>query len=529
MKADLGVASGSPIGHSRASWPSRLMDPVRRIPARSRDRHFWYVQLLVLGATAPHYIIEISGYTNPFETLHGLAITLYVIPLLYAALSFGWEGAILTALWGAALTSPSAWIWHQSEWHWLTEVGQLAITLPVGILVAWRVALEAKQRQRAEQTSASLSLLNEVGDVLSHTMEVEQQLPRVVRRLLSGLGLESAWLFLEPETDGADPLIVVEASSPRLCPPADLLATFHRRLDLDQRTILRDDRTVVIPLSGETDTLGSLGASAGGGALLTDEQVDLLTTVASQIRVALENATLYRQRQEDLESYVRQVTQAQEDERLRIARELHDATAQELVDIVRKLEQLHNRVGPDLAPPIEDLLSMTRNTIKSVRRFSQDLRPSVLDDLGLLAALEVVVEEANARLSQGALVVVTGTARRLDSPVELALFRIGQESLRNVEKHAGASSATVELEFGDSEVRLSVTDDGRGFAAPKSVSDLARTGKLGLLGMKERAELVGGRFELHSSPGEGTRITVRLAERGSRSAQVGPELNADVS
>ena len=97
------------------------------------------------------------GYTNPFETLHGLAITLYILPLLYAALSFGWEGAILTALWAAALTSPSIWIWHRSGFHWFTELGQLAVTLPVGVLVAWRVDLEAKQRRRAEETSASLT------------------------------------------------------------------------------------------------------------------------------------------------------------------------------------------------------------------------------------------------------------------------------------------------------------------------------------------------------------------------------------
>jgi len=505
-----------PISPTPVSWRSRLLAPIRRIPARSRDRHFWYIQLLVLCATAPHYIIEASGYENPFETLHGLAITLYVIPLLYAALSFGWEGAILTALWGAALTSPSMWIWHRAEFHWFTELGQLAVTLPVGVLVAWRVTREAEQRRRAEQTSARLSLLNEVGDVVSHTMEVEQQLPRVVGRLLSGLGLESVWLYLEPETDGSDPLIVAEATSSGLYPPTELLTSLNRGLDLDHRAILQDGRTVAILLSGENDRLGSLGATAAPGELLTDEQVDILTTVAHQIRVALENAILYRQRQEGLQSYVRQITQAQEDERLRIARELHDSTAQELVDLVRKLEQLHNQVGPNLATAVEDLLVMTRGTMKAVRRFSQDLRPSVLDDLGLLAALEVVVEEANASLREGARLVVTGNARRLDGPVELALFRIGQESLRNVEKHAGASSATVELDFGDSEVRLSVTDDGAGFSAPKTVSDLARVGKLGLLGMKERAELVGGRFELLSSPGEGTRITVSLASKAPR-------------
>jgi len=461
-------------------------------------------------ATAPHYIIELAGYANPFETLHGLAITVYVIPLLYAALSFGWEGAILTAIWGALLTSPSMWIWHRSEYHWFAELGQMVITLPVGILVAWRVALESELRQQAEKTSTSLGLLNEVGDVLSHTMEVEQRLPRVVRRLLSGLGLESVWIFLSPTTDGGKPVVFMDAASLALRPAEELLASIDASLDLDHRTTLRDGRTLAIPLSGETGRLGSLGATAAKGDALTVEQANLLTTVANQVCAAIEKATLYRQRQEGLQSYVRQVTQAQEDERLRIARDLHDTTAQELVDVVRKLELLHTRAGPELQPPIRDLLGMTRNTMKSVRRFSQDLRPSVLDDLGLLAAIDVVVEEANGRLSDGARLVVTGTPRRLDGPVELALFRIGQESLRNVEKHAHASQATVELDFGDSDVSLSVTDNGVGFSLPANVPDLARLGKLGILGMKERAELVGGSFEARAEAGAGSTVAVHV-------------------
>ena len=216
MKAEarcfLAAGASRPV---RAVRWAGLTGAIRRFPQRLRDSRFWHVQLLVFAATVPHYIIETAGYTNPFDTLHGLAVTLYIIPLLYAALNFGWEGAILTALWTAALTSPSTWIWHRSGLHWFTELGQLVVTLPVGILVAWRVDLEAKQRLRAEKTSASLRLLNEIGEMLSHTLEVEQQIPQVLRRLLSGLSLESVWLSLEPESDDCSPLTIVEASDPR--------------------------------------------------------------------------------------------------------------------------------------------------------------------------------------------------------------------------------------------------------------------------------------------------------------------------
>ena len=153
---------------------------------------------------------------------------------------------------------------------------------------------------------------------------------------------------------------------------------------------------------------------------------------------------------------------------------------------------------------------MARETLRSVRRFSRHLRPAVLDDLGLLAALEMVVEETNGRLPEGARLKVTGTPRRVDQTVELALFRIAQEGLRNIEKHSQATSAAVELEFDEQGVRLAVSDNGRGFLPAKDLSHLARRGSLGLIGMKERAELVGGSFQLRSSPGEGSEVVVAV-------------------
>ena len=277
-----------------------------------------------------------------------------------------------------------------------------------------------------------------------------------------------------------------------------------------------EGEAVVVPLLGETGLLGSLGATATAGDTLTGEQVELLTTVAQQVRVAVENARLYRERQESLRSYVSQVTQAQEEERLRIARELHDDTAQELVRLVRKLEQLRRPSPPDMTQPIDDLLNLTRDILQAVRRYSRDLRPSVLDDLGLLAAIEMLIDEC--RLPEGARLQVTGKPRRLDRFVELALFRIAQEALRNAENHAEASSATVELDFGQEGLRLSVTDDGLGFSVPENISALSLAGQLGLVGMKERAELVGGHFELRSSPGEGTEVAVTVPAGATASA-----------
>lgn len=501
--------------HAPHRWVAgRLMRdvfvPLSRFPDRLRDRRFWNIQLMVLAATVPHYAIEMAGFTNPFETFHGLAITLYVIPLLYAALSFGWEGAILTALWLVFLTSPSMWIWHRGSFHWLTEVGQLAITLPAGIMVAWRVDLESKQRRRAEQTSASLSTLNEVGERLSHAMDVERVLPTVLERLLAVLPARAVWLRLDRSP--WDREWVVGLRSDEGQPAAGAPDEGLQRLAEGRREpVVLADR-IAVPLAGEGPVVGVLGVIWPGPGPVAEEQVEFLSAVAHAIFVAVENARLYRERQESLQTYARQVTQAQEDERLRLARELHDETAQELVHLVRRLERFREGAPADGrdAGQLDDLLQLSRGILKSVRRFSRDLRPSVLDDLGLVPAIELAVEEANARLPDSASLEVSGTPRRLASAVEVALFRIAQEALHNVEKHAQATRATVQLAFSSESVRLSVEDDGCGFDVPENVSSLARLGKLGVLGMKERAELVGGSFSLVSAAHNGCTVSVTV-------------------
>jgi len=519
VKTELGLAAAPPPRQLPARLLHDFMVPIRRVPMRLRDGRFWRIQLMVFGATIPHYIIETAGFTNPFETFHGLAITLYVIPLLYAALAFGWEGAILTAVWIVLLTSPSMWIWHRSGYHWLTEVGQLAITLPAGIMVAWRVDLESKQRQRAEQTSASLGLLNEIGERLSHTLDVDEALPGVVALLAQSLPIETVWLCVEPDAPGGERRVIRETSRPsagQAEPPIDRL---HELVAESREPVRHGGRIIAVPLAGEQDIVGSLGATVPEGYVFTDEQEKLLATVAHEIRVAVENGRLHQQRQESLQTYARQVTQAQEDERLRISRELHDETAQELVHMVRRIERLGEATHEDVPRQVDELLTLARGTLQSVRRFSRDLRPSVLDDLGLVPAIELAVEATNTRLTGGAKLEVSGEPRRLGPAIELALFRIAQEALHNVEKHAEAESASVRLAFESSAVRLDVEDNGRGCELPQHVSQLARKGKLGVLGMKERAELVGGSFDFSSVPGQGSRVSVVVTQDEAEAAR----------
>jgi hypothetical protein len=154
MKAEAGAPWPETASSERGGIWASVIHLARRTPYRFRERRFWYVQALVLLATVPHYAIENSGEVFPTLEewqLNSLAITLYILPLLYAALNYSWEGALLTGLWAAALTSPSIWYWGRTETHWVTEIGQLMVVLPVGILVAWRVDLEAMLRRRASR------------------------------------------------------------------------------------------------------------------------------------------------------------------------------------------------------------------------------------------------------------------------------------------------------------------------------------------------------------------------------------------
>lgn len=464
-------------------------------------------------ATAPHYVMESSAHIETFESwqLNSVAIGLYILPLLYSALNYGWEGALLTGLWAAALTSPSIWYWDRGESHYLSEIGQLAVVLPVGLLVAWRVDIEARHRRRAEQTSSSLSILNHTGEALSHTLEAEAQVPIVLRKLISDLPLESAWLYLEANRQSGPRLFSerpdgggrVQGRSPQ---------EMHRLIETSGATQVNED-SIAVPLSTKDELLGTLAATVATGSSPTDAQIEVLTTVARQLCAAIVNARLYREKQASLQSYVRHVTEAQEEERLRISRELHDETAQQLVSLVRGLEQIRDGLEAT-TQSVDELIEGAREAIRSVRRFSRDLRPSALDDLGLMPAIEMIVEEADSRLPGGVTLGVTGRAERVAKAVQLALFRIAQESLRNVEKHAEATSAAVEVDFKPDAITLSISDDGVGFIA-SNVSALARAGKLGLVGMKERCELVGGSFDLRSSPGKGTRVAVAVRYGGS--------------
>jgi signal transduction histidine kinase len=215
----------------------------------------------------------------------------------------------------------------------------------------------------------------------------------------------------------------------------------------------------------------------------------------------------------DRRYFLQQTTWAHEEERKYIARELHDDIAQILGSLSRELDNtLRQNQGLESAI-IEDLNDMQfhlHDGLKSVQRFIKNLRPSLLDDLGLVPALRSLtnsLEETDGIITEFS---VMGEQKRLNGEVELSLFRIVQEALNNVKKHAEASEVRVSAEFNGNIIKLNVYDNGIGFELPKNMDSLPRSGMLGLMGIRERVWLLNGTLEIDTEPGKGTTLTVTV-------------------
>ncbi len=286
-------------------------------------------------------------------------------------------------------------------------------------------------------------------------------------------------------------------------------------------------RSVVRPIRELTDASSRIAAGALDTAIVSrrDDEVGELALSFETMRVELKAHLEERQRwEEELERKVRERTRevnlllgkvisAQEEERKRVARELHDETAQALASLLVGIQ-----TAADALPesPAEAKAALARlnpqatKTLQEMRKMILDLRPSALDDLGLVSAIRWYVE--NTLESKGVAVTctVSGKEQRLPGLRETALFRMAQEAVNNVARHAQARNARVQLRFANRKVVLDVEDDGQGFDVQEVVASTDETRGLGLLGMKERAALFGGSVQVESRPGGGTQVHIEV-------------------
>ena len=203
--------------------------------------------------------------------------------------------------------------------------------------------------------------------------------------------------------------------------------------------------------------------------------------------------------------------EVQEAERTRISRELHDQIGQALTAIKIRLQVLERQKETPTAQALEPIVGLVDDTLEQVRHLSQDLRPPQLDDLGIAAALRTLLEKILAPAGLAFEVEVLPDPLRLPDPVAVACYRITQESLTNILKHARASRVEVRLESDAAGTRLSVRDDGVGFDRLSVDRRVRQRESTGLLGMRERARMAGGQLSVAANPGGGTRVSVAFA------------------
>lgn len=414
-----------------------------------------------------------------------------------------------------------------------------------GRLEAQAAALEAQQRRADEvealnvelsATARELSSLLEMSRILTSTMDLHRLVHDALQQVVHSVKRGCCAVLMLRRPDGgfevAGEYRRPEAPIPVTLPPLTEVAT--QAANLDQRIVAGLDGVVVpappVGLQGRTyRTLGvplqAKGQVFGGMSLssireeepLGEDELNLLNAFARQLATVVESTRLYQmvqEREARLEDLVRQLVTAQEGERQRISRELHDETGQKLsalgMGLAAVTRQLADNNVTGAGAIIKDLRNLNDQAITELRNIMADLRPAQLDDLGLVPALRWFVSQYSARHED--LVVHLSADRlpvRLPAQHETVLFRAAQEALTNVARHAQATRVLISLHQEADRVCLEVVDDGIGFDASAPPRHAPGSG-LGLMGMQERTALVDGECQVHSQPGRGTRLVVQV-------------------
>lgn len=275
-----------------------------------------------------------------------------------------------------------------------------------------------------------------------------------------------------------------------------------RSLTVSARRIARGDLDSPISTRGKDEV----------GVLAQDFESMRQKLKQSHQQVEAHTRTIERRNQER-EELVKRIISVQEEERKRLARELHDETAQMLSALIMRVEATGSQLSPgqdDVRQELDDIRVLANQGLSDIRKLTLSLRPAALDDLGLVSAIRWYAEKYLENRGIKVFIEARGLGSRLPPQLETALFRVVQEAINNIARHSAASTARISLMAGDSNVTVEVQDNGRGFdtaqlGRPKQLS----TG-LGLLGMQERMTLLGGSLQINSQPGQGTRILAEV-------------------
>jgi signal transduction histidine kinase len=367
-----------------------------------------------------------------------------------------------------------------------------------------------------------LESLNEVGNALASELELEPLLGIVARRLrelvdarlvLIALPREDALRVAAAEGEGSYGVVGMELDFGGSKAGRVLERGRSERIDsvlddpeIDQAAARRlgVHSALFVPLVVRGRSIGVVIAHdrIGSSAVFSDDDLRLAETLAARAAIAVDLSERVGR------DVVRRVVAAQEAERKRLARELHDETGQALTSILLGLKPLEQAADEQLAKAVASVRALVVSTLQDVRRLAVELRPAALDDFGLVPAVRRLADTFREQTGMHVELEARLSGERLAPEVETALYRIVQEALTNVVKHSGATRVSILLTERDHAVAAMVEDDGVGFEI-----DSAREDGLGLVGMRERIGLVGGRLQVESSAGAGTTVVAEVPVR----------------
>lgn len=411
-------------------------------------------------------------------------------------------------------------------------------------VLAWFVRDITERKAREEELrrrNRELTTLNAIASAMSEPMPSSRMLERALRQALNALELQVGWIFMM-EDPGQLRLAAYHGLTPGEGEEAEGLFNFPQcrcgqvLLDgqpvvvgpTESRCAVRRIRSalgrpltchaaVPIPVRGRIQ--GVLAVAAEDPRIFDQAEMTLLMTIGQQIGVAIENARLWeelRRKEQIRGELLTRLMRAQEEERLRIARELHDGIGQSMSALVFGLNAISAALAqaPEEVPRLVDRLKVSASdAIKELQDIIYDLRPTLLDDLGLVQALKWYARDRLESRGIRVIFEVPDALPRFPSEIETALFRIGQEAITNICKHAEATEVRIRLWVEDGWAGMEIVDNGVGFRWSNIQAEEGFRRGWGLLGMQERATLLGGKLMIESAPGRGTRLCVHLPWR----------------
>ena len=434
-----------------------LRPPINEAP-------FWIIQASLIAIVSLHFLADIrpSVLSGSFPT--GVPVAILVIPIGYSALRYGLAGSLATPVWTIVLWFPDLLLPHD-QGHVLDDVMNLVIIVLVAVIFGRRIEAEHQAQARTLAVEAGFRRLFESNRspilVLDHHDVISDANP-AAKELLS-----SSVIGRDPES------------------------IFGEGVGLERLT-------------------GQVVTFANGHDYRLDMTTLPLGPYSQHLQLSFEDVTEERSEERRSREFARQMVQVDEDQRRRLSRELHDEPLQLFLHLARHLEALGtvNGVPLEVTSGLSEARFQALDAATRLRTIARDLRPPALDQLGLVPALSSLVAHIDDAGKVGARLEVNGEVTRLEPNVELGAFRIVQESLNNALRHSKAHHLNTTVDFRGDHLRVTVVDDGTGFDFD---DDVRTTGpSLGIVGMRERARLLGGTFHVRSGVGAGTTVEATL-------------------